>query len=388
MGLIKSVIKSNNFEFRDIFEDVKRFKNETLLTRNFGDNKGEGGDKQDSEFLGQKKSDPQGKDGSPRAQEKNNKTQIINVKEANSSLEHAAKNLSEHKQDFIEKAPRGKNNENSEFYSMKKDDSITESFNIPQTYKNLTENKSGQAITETQNNLSLDPSKNLTIKTSEIETGKSRSFNQIKDEIKDTPLKINLETVRIESGSESMDSNEKLEDNLVNNKKLEFVQKHANKIIAEPVIKFIIRFISYCLKNIDSRTISEFVVEIKEVANTTATKQENTTGNDQNTGSHADSLLKNNKSSTNLGQNSNNEEVESISHNSQQFLMIIVNLTNSVNNHPILFKTRFLSTLITFLTKEDNINISSYHNAIDAILNMSHNIEFYKKIKLEKLIDV
>lgn len=68
--------------------------------------------------------------------------------------------------------------------------------------------------------------------------------------------------------------------------------------------------------------------------------------------------------------------------------MIIVNLTHSVNNHPILFKTRFLGTLITFLTKEDNVNISSYHNAIDAILNMSHNPEFYNKIKLENLIDV
>lgn len=149
MGLIKSVIKSNNFEFRDIFEDVKRFKNDTLFIRNAGDNKGEAGDKQDSEFPGHKKSDGQSKDGSPRAKDKNNKTQIINVKEANSSLDHAAKNLSEHKVDFIEKAPRGKNNENSEFFSIKKDDSITESFNIPQNYKNLTENKSTQGIADT-----------------------------------------------------------------------------------------------------------------------------------------------------------------------------------------------------------------------------------------------
>ena len=82
------------------------------------------------------------------------------------------------------------------------------------------------------------------------------------------------------------------------------------------------------------------------------------------------------------------EDSNVINYNIQQFLMIIVNLTSSINNHPILFKTRFLSTLITFLTKEDNVNMSAYHNAFNAILNMSNNLEFYKKIKLEKLIDV
>ena len=38
MGLIKSVIKSNNFEFKDIYEDVKRFKNDgngIFLKKNF-----------------------------------------------------------------------------------------------------------------------------------------------------------------------------------------------------------------------------------------------------------------------------------------------------------------------------------------------------------------
>jgi len=36
MGLIKSVIKLNNFDFKDIYDDVKRFKNDgnRLFTKN------------------------------------------------------------------------------------------------------------------------------------------------------------------------------------------------------------------------------------------------------------------------------------------------------------------------------------------------------------------
>lgn len=228
--------------------------------------------------------------------------------------------------DHNDKKPNSNIGENRSFNLQIKDkkmedDSIMNS--ISKYEKNNLENNTSMSISnndqknKTRDNSAID--KNITQENAEI--SKIKNLNK-KNKISEEEKKTQDKNFQQENISKSSSDDMRVEEAYCCNKKLEYVQKNASKILNEPVIKFIIRFISYCLKNIDSRTINEFVLEIKEVANTTATKQDVTIANELNTGRSQESLNKKN-SQKNLNQNSNfitqSEDVESISHNSQQF---------------------------------------------------------------------